>query len=72
MGLVGLDGTVDFVLAFAVVHEFPAAGPFFTEVSQEMIGPFIRNHLLGFGIEAQRPPSGVTSWKPNRTPPIFL
>jgi SAM-dependent methyltransferase len=36
MGLVGLDGAVDFVLAFAVVHEFPAAGPFFAEVSRAL------------------------------------
>jgi SAM-dependent methyltransferase len=36
MGLVGLDGTVDFALAFAVVHELPAAGPFFVEVSRAL------------------------------------
>jgi ubiquinone/menaquinone biosynthesis C-methylase UbiE len=34
MGLAGLDGTVDFVLAFAVVHELPAACLFFAEVSR--------------------------------------
>jgi len=34
MGLTDLSGSVDFALAFAVVHELPAAGPFFTEVSQ--------------------------------------
>jgi len=31
MGLAGLDGTVDFVLAFAVVHEMPSARAFFAE-----------------------------------------
>jgi SAM-dependent methyltransferase len=31
-----LNGAVDFVLAFAVVHEMPAAGPFFAEVSRAL------------------------------------
>ncbi|MBZ5584450.1 MAG: class I SAM-dependent methyltransferase [Acidobacteriia bacterium] len=33
LGLAGLENTVDFALAFAVVHEFPDAGPFFAEVA---------------------------------------
>ncbi|HEY6074331.1 MAG TPA: class I SAM-dependent methyltransferase, partial [Anaerolineales bacterium] len=33
MGLDDLKGQVDFVLAFAVVHELPSAGRFFAEVS---------------------------------------
>lgn len=33
MGVDDLAGQVDFVLAFAVVHELPAAGPFFAEAS---------------------------------------
>jgi SAM-dependent methyltransferase len=36
MGLAGLAGTVDFVLAFAVVHELPDAGSFFAEACQAM------------------------------------
>ena len=43
MGLAGLDGAVDFALAFAVVHELPAAGPFFAEVSRALKP---RAHLL--------------------------
>ncbi len=34
MGLRDLEGKVDFILAFAVVHEFPDAGNFFTETSR--------------------------------------
>ncbi len=33
MGVADLDGRVDFVLAFAVVHELPSAGRFFAEAS---------------------------------------
>ena len=33
-GLAGLDGAADFTLAFAVVHELPAAEPFFAEVAK--------------------------------------
>ena len=33
MGTADLEGKVDFTLAFAMVHEFPNAGRFFTEVS---------------------------------------
>ena len=33
MGLDDLNGTIDFTLAFAVVHEFPDAARFFAEVS---------------------------------------
>ncbi len=33
IGIADLAGTVDFTLAFAVVHEMPAAGRFFTEVA---------------------------------------
>ncbi len=36
MGLADLAGTVDFALAFAVVHEMPDAGSFFAEVSQAL------------------------------------
>jgi SAM-dependent methyltransferase len=36
MRLADLSGTVDFALAFAVVHELPAAGPFFAEVSRAL------------------------------------
>lgn len=36
MCLADLDGAVDFALAFAVVHEFPAPGPFFAEVSRAL------------------------------------
>lgn len=34
MGLTDLAGTVDFTLAFAVVHELPAAAQFFREVAR--------------------------------------
>jgi len=34
MGLADLAGVVDFTLAFAVVHELPAAAPFFREVAR--------------------------------------
>jgi ubiquinone/menaquinone biosynthesis C-methylase UbiE len=34
MGLSDLEGKVDFTLAFAMVHEFPDAGHFFTEVAR--------------------------------------
>jgi SAM-dependent methyltransferase len=34
LGLADLAGSVDFTLAFAVVHETPAAEPFFREVAQ--------------------------------------
>ena len=34
MGLEDLAGVVDFTLAFAVVHELPAAAPFFQQVAQ--------------------------------------
>lgn len=34
LGLADLAGTVDFTLAFAVVHELPAAAPFFCEVAR--------------------------------------
>ena len=33
MGITDLNGSVDFALAFAVVHEFPDAGRFFFEVA---------------------------------------
>lgn len=33
MGVSDLRGTVDFILAVAVVHEMPAAGPFFAQAS---------------------------------------
>lgn len=33
MGIADLRGTVDFTLAFAMVHEFPDAGHFFAEVA---------------------------------------
>ncbi len=36
MGLAGLDGAVDFALVFAVVHELPAQGAFFAEVSRAL------------------------------------
>src|SRR5271157_557258 len=34
LGIADLAGTVDFTLAFAMVHELPAAAPFFREVAQ--------------------------------------
>lgn len=34
MGVADLAGSVDFTLAFAVVHEVPAPGPFFAEVAE--------------------------------------
>jgi len=34
LGLLDLASAVDFTLAFAVVHELPAAAPFFREVAQ--------------------------------------
>jgi len=34
LGLADLAGVVDFTLAFAVVHELPAAAPFFREVAR--------------------------------------
>jgi|SRR5271157_151132 len=33
MGIADLDASIDFTLAFAVVHEFPDAGRFFAEVA---------------------------------------
>lgn len=36
MGIGDLEGRVDFALAFAMVHEFPDAGRFFTEVSRAL------------------------------------
>jgi SAM-dependent methyltransferase len=36
MGIGDLDERVDFTLLFAVVHEAPAAGPFFVEVSRAL------------------------------------
>jgi SAM-dependent methyltransferase len=33
LGLNGLAGTVDFTLAFAVVHEMPSPGPFFADAA---------------------------------------
>jgi SAM-dependent methyltransferase len=36
MGLTGLDGTVDFALAFAMVHELPATGFFFAEIARAL------------------------------------
>ncbi len=33
LGLADLNGVVDFTLAFAMVHELPAAAPFFREVA---------------------------------------
>jgi SAM-dependent methyltransferase len=33
MGITDLQGSADFTLAFAVVHEFPDAGRFFAEVA---------------------------------------
>jgi SAM-dependent methyltransferase len=34
LGIADLAGVVDFTLAFAVVHELPAAAPFFREVAR--------------------------------------
>jgi ubiquinone/menaquinone biosynthesis C-methylase UbiE len=34
MGITDLDGKIDFILAFAMVHEFPDAAKFFTEVAR--------------------------------------
>lgn len=34
LGVTDLTGAVDFTLAFAVVHELPAAAPFFAEIAQ--------------------------------------
>jgi Methyltransferase domain. len=36
MGLADLSGTADFALAYAMVHEIPAPGPFFAELSQAL------------------------------------
>jgi SAM-dependent methyltransferase len=36
MGLADLSGRVDFALAYAMVHEIPAPGPFFAEVSRSL------------------------------------
>jgi len=36
MGLADLSGAVDFVLAFAMVHEVPSPGGFFAEVSKAL------------------------------------
>lgn len=36
LGLNGLSGAVDFVLAFAVVHELPDAAAFFSELARAM------------------------------------
>jgi SAM-dependent methyltransferase len=34
LGIADLAGTVDFTLAFAMVHELPSAAPFFRELAQ--------------------------------------
>ena len=34
LGIADLDGSIDFTLAFALVHELPAAQPFFVEVAK--------------------------------------
>jgi SAM-dependent methyltransferase len=34
LGVADLAGAVDFTLAFALVHELPAAGPFFAEIAK--------------------------------------
>ena len=36
LGVADLAGAVDFVLAFAMVHEIPSAGAFFAEAAQEI------------------------------------
>jgi len=36
LGVPDLAGKVDFALAFALVHELPAAGPFFTQVAETL------------------------------------
>jgi SAM-dependent methyltransferase len=36
MGLAGLEGAVDFVLAFAMVHEMPSAAAFFEQAAEAM------------------------------------
>lgn len=36
LGVADLAGAVDFVLAFAVVHELPAAGPFFAQAAEAL------------------------------------
>jgi SAM-dependent methyltransferase len=36
LGVADLDGKIDFALAFAVVHELPAASPFFAEVARTL------------------------------------
>jgi SAM-dependent methyltransferase len=36
LGLANLTGSVDFALAFAVVHEMPSASSFFTELSRSL------------------------------------
>jgi tRNA A58 N-methylase Trm61 len=59
MGLSDLEGTVDFALAFAVVHELPAASRFFAEVSEALKpGAFLllaepRGHVKQAQFEAE-------------------
>lgn len=36
MGLADIEGTVDFTLAFAMVHELPSVEPFFREVARAL------------------------------------
>ena len=36
MGLVGLDQSIDFIFAFAVVHELPASAAFFAEAARAL------------------------------------
>ena len=59
MGLADLQGSVDFTLAFAVVHEFPDAARFFTEVAAaskadaSMLLAEPRGHVKQAAFEAQ-------------------
>ncbi len=71
MGVSDLRGTVDFILAFAVVHEMPSPGPFFAQASAaakagarlllvEPAGPRQRHGVR----------SGVARCRPGRVPSI--
>ena len=59
MELSDLKGTVDFALAFAVVHELPAASRFFAEISEALKpGAFLllaepRGHIKQAKFEAE-------------------
>jgi ubiquinone/menaquinone biosynthesis C-methylase UbiE len=71
-----LSGVVDFALAIAVVHELPAAAPFFREVARDLktggslllVEPSGRVDAAAFEAEVQT--AGQAGLRPNERPPV--